>query len=224
MAAKEDRTAAPEQDAGLSEQDELLLKPRNIILTIPNFISLLRLISIPPIAYMISTEHMWTAMIILAFSALSDWLDGYLARKLHQISKIGQLLDPIADRLLILSSVLAFAMAGMLPWWLLIVVGARDLVMLIEIVIIAQFDYGPLPVHFVGKTGTALLMMAIPALIVAELGNGYFFTGLHLLAVACTIWGVVLYWIAGFIYLKQGHDILHTHKKEAKVQNALVSR
>ena len=55
MAAKEDRTAAPEQDAGLSEQDELLLKPRNIILTIPNFISLLRLISIPPIAYMIST-------------------------------------------------------------------------------------------------------------------------------------------------------------------------
>lgn len=198
--------------SGLNAADEQQLRPRNIIFTIPNFISLLRLISIPLIAYMLYTDRKWAALIILALSALSDWLDGFLARRMHQISKIGQLLDPLADRLLIFCSVLVFGMAGLLPWWLLIAIGLRDLVMLIEVFVIAQFGYGPLPVHFAGKTGTALLMIAIPALIVADLGQGYIFTSLHLAAVACSIWGVVLYWVAGLIYLKQGYDILHIQR------------
>ncbi len=198
--------------SGLNAADEQQLRPRDIIFTIPNFISLLRLISIPLIAYMIYTDRKWAALIILALSVLSDWLDGFLARRMHQISKIGQLLDPLADRLLIFCSVLVFGMAGLLPWWLLIAIGLRDLVMLIEVLVIAQFGYGPLPVHFAGKTGTALLMIAIPALIVAVLGQGYIFTSLHLAAVACSIWGVVLYWVAGLIYLKQGYDILHIQR------------
>ena len=198
--------------SGLNAADEQQLRPRDIIFTIPNFISLLRLISIPLIAYMIYTDRKWAALIILALSALSDWLDGFLARRMHQISKIGQLLDPLADRLLIFCSVLVFGMAGLLPWWLLIAIGLRDLVMLIEVLVIAQFGYGPLPVHFAGKTGTALLMIAIPALIVAALGQVYIFTSLHLAAVACSIWGVVLYWVAGLIYLKQGYDILHIQR------------
>ena len=198
--------------SGLNAADEQQLRPRNIIFTIPNFISLLRLISIPLIAYMLYTDRKWAALIILALSALSDWLDGFLARRMHQISKIGQLLDPLADRLLIFCSVLVFGMAGLLPWWLLIAIGLRGLVMLIEVLVIAQFGYGPLPVHFAGKTGTALLMIAIPALIVADLGQGYIFTSLHLAAVACSIWGVVLYWVAGLIYLKQGYDILHIQR------------
>ena len=185
--------------SGLNTADEQQLRPRDIIFTIPNFISLLRLISIPLIAYMLYTDHKWAALIILA-------------RRMHQISKIGQLLDPLADRLLIFCSVLVFGMAGLLPWWLLIAIGLRDLVMLIEVLVIAQFGYGPLPVHFAGKTGTALLMIAIPALIVADLGQGYIFTSLHLAAVACSIWGVVLYWVAGLIYLKQGYDILHIQR------------
>ncbi len=198
--------------SGLNAADEQQLRPRDIIFTIPNFISLLRLISIPLIAYMIYTDRKWAALIILALSVLSDWLDGFLARRMHQISKIGQLLDPLADRLLIFCSVLVFGMAGLLPWWLLIAIGLRDLVMLIEVLVIAQFGYGPLPVHFAGKTGTALLMIAIPVLIVAVLGQGYIFTSLHLAAVACSIWGVVLYWVAGLIYLKQGYDILHIQR------------
>lgn len=198
--------------SGLNAADKQQLRPRDIIFTIPNFISLLRLISIPLIAYMIYTDRKWAALIILALSALSDWLDGFLARRMHQISKIGQLLDPLADRLLIFCSVLVFGMAGLLPWWLLIAIGLRDLVMLIEVLVIAQFGYGPLPVHFAGKTGTALLMIAIPALIVADLGQGYIFASLHLAAVACSIWGVVLYWVAGLIYLKQGYDILHIQR------------
>ncbi|MFC2617290.1 MAG: CDP-alcohol phosphatidyltransferase family protein [Scardovia wiggsiae] len=198
--------------SGLNAADEQQLRPRDIIFTIPNFISLLRLISIPLIAYMIYTDRKWAALIILALSVLSDWLDGFLARRMHQISKIGQLLDPLADRLLIFCSVLVFGMAGLLPWWLLIAIGLRDLVMLIEVLVIAQFGYGPLPVHFAGKTGTALLMIAIPALIVADLGQGYIFASLHLAAVACSIWGVVLYWVAGLIYLKQGYDILHIQR------------
>ncbi|KAA8822558.1 CDP-alcohol phosphatidyltransferase family protein [Bifidobacterium vespertilionis] len=181
---------------------------RDLIWTIPNAISLLRIISIPIFAVLVARREMAVALIVLAFSAFSDSLDGTLARKFNQVSKIGQVLDPVADRLLIFCSVVALGIAGVIPWWVLIVVGLRDLVMAIEVLVLAQHGYGPLPVHFVGKAGTAILMMSIPAFIIAELWAGRFTQGLHLICVAGMIWGVLLYWMAGLIYLKQGHDLL----------------
>ncbi len=205
-------TIMTDEESRLDAQKEEELKPKNVVFTIPNFVSLLRLISIPVISCLIYREQMWAALVVLAFSGLTDGLDGFLARRLHQVSKLGQLLDPIADRLLILCTVLAFGLAGLLPWWLLGAIALRDFIMAIEVVIIAQYDYGPLPVNFVGKVGTALLMIAIPCLIVADISKGDFFTALHLLAVAGVIWGVVCYWVAGGVYLKQGYDILRLER------------
>lgn len=84
----------------------------------------------------------------------------------------------------------------------------------IEILVLAQYDYGPLPVHFVGKSGTAVLMMTIPAFIIAEMWQGAFTLGLHLICIAGLIWGAALYWMAGIIYLKQGYDIIKTARSE----------
>ena len=181
---------------------------RDVILTVPNAISLLRILSIPVIAWLIAEHRMLLALVVMAVSAASDGIDGMLARRLNQVSRIGQILDPIADRLLILCSVLALGVAGAIPWWMIIVIGLRDLVMAVQILWMAQYGYGPLPVHFVGKTGTALLMIAIVALIVADMGTGILFTVLHLAALAVGIWGVCMYWLAGYIYFRQGFEVL----------------
>ncbi|MCB6478642.1 hypothetical protein LI171_20650, partial [Emergencia timonensis] len=83
--------------------------------------------------------------------------------------KIGQILDPIADRLLIICSVLALGVAGIIPWWMINIIAARDAWMMLLVLWLAQYDYGPLPVHFVGKAGTFMLMVSIVALIFCDI-------------------------------------------------------
>ena len=179
-----------------------------MILTVPNVISMLRILSIPLIAYLVANRHLIISLVVMLISALSDGVDGIIARRFNQVSKLGQILDPVADRLLILCSVLALSIASILPWWLLALVGARDVLMGLLVLALAQHNYGPLPVHFAGKTGTAVLMLAIPALIFADVGTSAFFRFFHLVALAAVIWGVALYWLAGLIYARQGIGLL----------------
>ena len=183
-------------------------EPRSVILTVPNVISLLRICSIPLIAYLVANRHLIISLVVLLISALSDGVDGIIARRFNQVSKLGQILDPVADRLLILCSILALSMANILPWLLIVLVGVRDVLLGILTLVLAQHDYGPLPVHFAGKTGTAVLMLAIPALIFADVGHNTFFRVFHLVALGAVIWGVALYWLAGLIYAYQGIGLL----------------
>ncbi|AFU71323.1 CDP-diacylglycerol--glycerol-3- phosphate3-phosphatidyl-transferase [Bifidobacterium asteroides PRL2011] len=185
-----------------------------MILTVPNVISLLRILSIPLIAYLVANRHLIISLVVMLISALSDGVDGIIARRFNQVSKLGQILDPVADRLLILCSVLALSIASILPWWLLALVGARDVLMGLLVLALAQHDYGPLPVHFAGKTGTAVLMLAIPALIFADVGTSIFFRFFHLVALAAVIWGVALYWLAGLIYARQGIGLLRQDRQD----------
>jgi len=129
------------------------------------------------------------------------------------VSKIGQILDPIADRLLIICSVLALGIAGIIPWWMIIIIAARDACMMLLVLWLAQYDYGPLPVHFVGKAGTFMLMVSIVALIFCDIWVNPFVGLLHLAALAAGIWGVGLYWLAGCIYSKQGISLLVKEKR-----------
>ncbi|KAB7790761.1 CDP-alcohol phosphatidyltransferase family protein [Bifidobacterium leontopitheci] len=188
-------------------------EPRDIYFTIPNLISLLRIISIPIIAWFVADHRMVPALIVLAVSSLTDSLDGIIARAFNQVSKIGQILDPIADRLLIICSVLALGIAGIIPWWMIIIIAARDAWMLLLVLLLAQFDYGPLPVHFVGKAGTFMLMVSIVALIFCDIWVNPFVDLLQLAALAAGIWGVGLYWLAGYIYSRQGISLLMKEKR-----------
>ncbi|MFT8592720.1 MAG: CDP-alcohol phosphatidyltransferase family protein [Bifidobacterium sp.] len=188
---------------------------KDTIWTVPNAISLMRIACIPFITVLVSQRHLVLSLLLILVSALSDGVDGYIARRFNQVSKAGQILDPIADRMLIFFTILALGVSHILPWWLLIVVGLRDLLMGGLIVVLAQYDYGPLPVHFAGKTGTALLMIGIPALIVADAWAGPEFRVLHLISLAVVLWGVVFYWYAGVLYLRQGISLMreeHDHE------------
>ncbi|WP_044085103.1 CDP-alcohol phosphatidyltransferase family protein [Bifidobacterium gallicum] len=197
---------------------------RDVIFTIPNLISLFRILSIPVIAFLITKHLMIASLIVLAASAASDALDGYVARTFNQVSKIGQILDPIADRLLIFFSVGALAINQVIPWWMLIAVVLRDVMLGVLSLVMAQHDYGPLPVHFVGKAGTAVLMFAIVGLMVAEIDASMYWSQLlHLIAVACAIWGIALYWTAGIIYMAQALPLLRTDQPSSTLAETLAA-
>lgn len=189
-------------------------KAMNRVLTVPNLISFLRICSIPYLAWLITKNHMILALIVLAISAFSDCIDGYIARRWNQVSKLGQILDPIADRLLIIFSTVALAIAKIIPWWALVLVVLRDVIMAALVVLLAQHDYGPLPVNFVGKAGTALIMLAIVSLMIVYAVSTEAMFVLYAAAIACGVWGVVLYWYAGLLYYRQAYVLLSGAKSK----------
>lgn len=189
-------------------------KAMNRVLTVPNLISFLRICSIPYLAWLITKNHMILALVVLAISAFSDCIDGYIARRWNQVSKLGQILDPIADRLLIIFSTVALAIAAIIPWWALALVVLRDVIMAALVVLLAQHDYGPLPVNFVGKAGTALIMLAIVSLMIVYAVNTEAMFVLYSAAIACGVWGIVLYWYAGLLYYRQAYVLLSGAKSK----------
>lgn len=204
-----------ERVMGSQERQKYSPEARDVLFTVPNVISLLRIVSIPVIAVLIARHEMVSALVLLAISAASDGIDGIIARTFNQVSKIGQILDPVADRLLIFRSILALGCAGIIPWWVLIVVGLRDLIMAVLVLMLAQHDYGPLPVHFVGKTGTTLLMAAIVVMIFAGIKDNPASQLLNYFGIATCIWGIVLYWLAGYIYMRQGFSLIAADRRSA---------
>jgi cardiolipin synthase len=172
------------------------------VITVPNALSLLRLILVPIFAWFILTYQDGLALIVLAVSGISDYLDGALARRWGQVSRVGQLLDPAADRLYVLSTLLGLAWRDMIPWWLVAVLISRDFVLSVTLPILARVGHGPPPVHFLGKAATLCLLYAFPLLLLAG-GDGPVADIARPIAWAFAWWGTGLYWWAGLLYLKQ---------------------
>lgn len=177
------------------------------VLTVPNLLSLLRLALVPVFAVLIFTGHDGWAIVVLAVSGITDYLDGALARRWGQVSRLGQLLDPFADRLYILSTLLGLAWREVIPWWLVLVLVSRDAVLAVTIPVLARYGYGPLPVHALGKAATFNLLYAFPLLLLAEIG-GTAGDIARPIAWAFVWWGMTLHWWVGLLYLRQVRQIV----------------
>ena len=177
------------------------------VLTVPNVISLVRLLLVPVFALLIVRGHDGWAVAVLAVSGASDWLDGVLARRLGQVSRLGQLLDPAADRLFIIVTLLALAWSGVVPWWLLGVLVLRDVVLAVMLVVLARAGYSPLQVHLAGKAGTFALLYAFPLLLLAQ-WDSWVGSVAGVVGWACALWGVALYWFSAAVYLTQARHLL----------------
>jgi cardiolipin synthase len=169
------------------------------IVTIPNLLSLLRLLLIPVFLVLLVFGHYVWALVVLVFSSVTDLVDGYVARHFNQITRLGQLLDPAADRLFIFTTLIGLAWTGFIPWWLAGVIFAREFLLLIIGVILANHGYGPLPVHHLGKMGTFALLTAMPLLILGAAFPQIDFVA-NPVGWAAALWGVFLYWWAGVLY------------------------
>ena len=172
--------------------------------TIPNLLSLLRLLGVPLFLWLLLGPHAngW-AFAILAFSGVSDYADGKIARRFNQSSRLGALLDPAADRLYIVATLLALTVRGVLPVWLAIAIPARDVALLALVPSLRRMGYGlALPVNFAGKAATLCLLYAFPLLLLT-LSGGTLAEVVQPIGWAFTAWGTALYWWAGLLYVVQ---------------------
>lgn len=183
------------------------------VLTIPNALSVLRLLGVPLFLWLIlGPEADALALVVLMIAGATDWLDGYLARRWQQTSRIGQLLDPAADRLYILAALLGLALRDVVPWWLVLVLVARDVLLLACFPVLRRHRLVALPVHFLGKAATFCLLYAFPLLLLGD-ASGLVGSVTRSVGWAFAIWGTALYWWSGVIYLKQLRDIVRADRR-----------
>jgi cardiolipin synthase len=155
--------------------------------TVPNLISMARLAGVPLFLWLVigPQADVW-ALVVLMVAGFSDWLDGYLARRLDQTSRLGEILDPVADRLYILAAVVGLLYRG----------------------------YSALPVHYLGKAATAALLYAFPLLFLGD-GDGTTATIARVVGWAFAVWGIGLYWWAGLLYAWQVRVLMTTQQRRA---------
>jgi cardiolipin synthase (CMP-forming) len=182
------------------------------ILTIPNAISVARLAGVPVFLWLVlSLPHTaakdWWAVGLLIASGASDWLDGKIARALNQQSRLGQVLDPAADRLYILATLVALAVRAIIPWWLVGLLLAREVLMAAVLGLLRRRGWAALQVSFVGKTATLCLLYAFPLLFLGSHVAGYAETA-RVAGWGFAIWGTALYWCAALLYAVQARQLL----------------
>ncbi|MGX7673023.1 CDP-alcohol phosphatidyltransferase family protein [Plantactinospora sp. DSM 117369] len=184
------------------------------ILTVPNLISFVRLLGVPLFLYLfLVAEADAAAVVVLAVGGLSDWVDGFVARRLRQVSRLGELLDPVADRLYILATLVALTVREVVPWQFTIALLARDVVMTANLGVLRHFGFRPPPVHYLGKTATFVLLAAFPVLLLAATVPGAA-TAAGAIGWGLALWGLVLYWLAGGLYLIQAVRLIRAARAE----------
>ena len=177
------------------------------VLTLPNVLSMLRLLGVPVFLWAILTGRDGLALALLTASGVTDYLDGKIARKYGLESRVGQLLDPIADRLYIVSTLLGLAWREIIPWWVVWVLFAREAFMVVVVLIAKRHGWNGLPVHFVGKAATFNLLYAFPLLLLAD-GDGTLARIAEPVGWGFAWWGIALYWVAGLLYAVQLRALL----------------
>lgn len=184
------------------------------IWTIPNALSLLRLLGVPLFLWLVIVAQAdLAAFALLVLAGITDWLDGAIARWTGQFSKLGTLLDPLADRLYIAATLIGLAVRSFIPWWLVILLALRDVMLLGLLPILRRRGMLAMPVTLLGKAATFCLLWGFPFLLLGgQPGALGIFAGVCGWAFA--LWGTVLYWWAGLDYAAKGLRMARTGTPE----------
>jgi len=176
------------------------------VLTLPNALSVLRLVGVPVFVWAILAHQDAIALVTLTLSGVTDYLDGKIARRYGLVSRIGEVLDPLADRLYIATTLFGLAWRDIIPWWLVAVLVSREIVLAAVLWRIRRYGQTGLPVHFIGKAATFNLLYAFPFLLLGQ-GDSTFSHWALPIGWAFAWWGTVLYWIAGIMYIVQARQV-----------------
>ena len=176
--------------------------------TVPNIVSVVRLAGVPLFLWLVlGPEADAIALVVLMVAGITDYLDGWLARRLDQYSTLGEILDPVADRLYILAVVVGLYLRDIIPWWVAVALPLRDLFLWGLVPFLRTRGFSALPVHFLGKAATFNLLYAFPLLLLGE-GDGIVATLARTFGWAFAWWGIGLYWWAGVLYAWQVRTLL----------------
>ncbi len=188
--------------------------------TVPNLLSMVRLAGVPVFLWLVlGPEADGWALGLLMLSGFTDYLDGYLARRLDQKSALGEILDPVADRLYILAVVVGLALRDIIPWWVAVILPLRDVFLWGLVPLLRTRGYSALPVHFLGKAATFNLLYAFPLLLLGD-GTGVVASLAEVFGWAFAIWGIGLYWWAGVLYAWQVRRLLAETERRAVAPDA----
>lgn len=172
------------------------------VLTLPNVVSFIRLLTVPLFAWLIIAGQDVAAVILLVVFGATDWIDGFLARRLKQRSPLGAKLDPVADRLYILAALVALLVRGIVPLHFVVILVARDVMLALLVPALKKHGVLALPVNWVGKAGTMLLLMAFP-LILLGADTSLDLAWAHWAGWAFGWAGAAAYWGAGLLYVRE---------------------
>jgi cardiolipin synthase len=193
-------------------QDE---SQRTKVWTLPNLLSMVRLAGVPVFLWLVlGPEWDGWALILLMVAGVTDWLDGYLARKLDQRSTLGEILDPVADRLYILAVVVGLVLRDIIPLWVGLLLPLPDAQLWCLVPFLRPRRYSAQPVHFLGKAATANLLYAFPLLLLGD-GEGTVAELAQVFGWAFAFWGIGLYWWAGVLYAWQVRKLLGDVERRA---------
>ncbi|MGE0215757.1 CDP-alcohol phosphatidyltransferase family protein [Mycolicibacterium sp.] len=189
--------------AGAFGQEEAVAA-RDRVLTVPNVLSVIRLVLVPVFLYLLLVAGAtgW-AVAILMFSGASDWADGKIARLFdNQSSRLGELLDPLVDRIYMVVVPVALALAHVIPWWLVVALLGRDLVLATTLPLLRGRGLTALPVTYIGKAATFALMSGLPLVLLGQYDAQW---ARVVLAIGWgfLIWGLAMYLWSGVLYLIQ---------------------
>jgi cardiolipin synthase (CMP-forming) len=184
------------------------------IFTVANAVSVVRLMAIPVFLWLVIEDRLLIAFVLLVVAVLSDFVDGMIARRMNEITKLGQFLDPFADRLFIAATVIALAIQDVVPWWFVIAVMLRDALLGIGGVVMARYGAATLPVKWWGKVATFAMLVVLPLFllgaVVPEVGEIT-----NPIAWVLALATVALYWVVGFSYLFDAISIAQKATRES---------
>jgi len=186
------------------------------IFTLANAVSVVRLLAIPVFLWLVIEDRLLIAFVLLVVAVLTDFVDGMIARRMNEITKLGQFLDPFADRLFIAATVIALAIQDVVPWWFVIAVMLRDALLGIGGVVMARYGAATLPVKWWGKVATFAMLVVLPLFLLGavfpEVGDIT-----NPIAWVLALATVVLYWVVGFSYLFDAISIAKTATRESAI-------
>ena len=178
-----------------------MTEPSDRVLTIPNALSFARILGVPVFLWLLLVPEadLW-ALALLVLAGITDWLDGAIARATGQTSRLGSMLDPLADRLYIAATLLGLAVRSIIPWWLVGLLVLRELMLVALLPLLRRRGLMSLPVTVTGKAATFCLMWGFPFLLLGSVSGP-----IGVVAMACgwafALWGTGLYWWAGIGYV-----------------------
>jgi cardiolipin synthase len=190
--------------------------------TWPNLVTTIRLVLLPVFVWLLfSTNHRAIAAWMLAGLGATDWIDGYLARKLHQVSKVGKILDPVADRLLVMVGLVAVAAAAGVPWWFASATLVRELLVSGLTLALAALGAARIDVLWWGKVSTFVLMSCYPIfLVTTNPHHARLATWQHVirdLNWVVGVFGLLLAWLVLFGYVRPALAALKAGRQGRKI-------
>jgi cardiolipin synthase (CMP-forming) len=209
--------AGRSEAAGGSEPTGESNTMRDRVLTVPNALSVLRLALVPVFLYLLLVAHAngW-AVAVLMLSGFSDWADGKIARLVpNQSSRLGELLDPAVDRIYLVTVPIALAIHGVVPWWIVLTMIGRDVVLAATLPLLRSRGLTALPVTYIGKAATFALMSGLPLILLGQWDALW-----SRVILACgwgfLIWGLAMYLWSGVLYLIQVAMVMRRMPKASR--------